>query len=503
MPLVSSRIGSHYWRQVAKYFAFSALLFACGSSVQATPIIVNNTGDAGPGNCTSTSMCTLRDAFAGAAASGATIAFALSLPNTITLTQGELVIGKSITVQGPGAAKLAISAGTTSRVLNVTGGSVVVIGLTVRDGSVTGGNGSSGAAHTGQSGTGGTSASGGCISVGSSAALLLNQVDLRNCSAHGGSGGDAGSGTDGSTFSNGGDGGSGGVGAQGNGGAISVSGSLSLLDSSVTSAASYGGVGGHGGDGGVGGTFAHNGNGGIGGAGGHARGGAIFVDTSASLWIENTTVASNHADAGNGGTGGAANSGLTSIHGGMGGTGGIAYAGLVYVAASASIADVEFATLANGNVTLGSGGLGGIGSGSAQSGAAGANGASFGNAVSVQTSINAISSAVVGSGPATLCDPSTAFTVPVGAVNLDEDSSCTGFTKHGTLAQLFLPLNLSTAWPGYMPAYHSVVIDAAANCNDLNAQPVSADQHGTPRPQGSQCDIGAIEADYIFLDGFQ
>jgi CSLREA domain-containing protein len=501
MPPVSCCIVSQHSRQLAKYFAFSLLLFAYGSSVWATTITVNSTSDAGPGNCTS--MCTLRDAFAGAAASGDTIGFALSLPNTITLTQGELVIGKSITVQGPGAAQLVISAGTTSRVFNVTGGSVVVIGLTVRDGSVTGGNGSSGTAHTGQSGMGGTSAGGGCISVGSSATLLLRQVDLRNCTARGGSGGDAGSGTDGDSFTNGGDGGSGGSGAQGNGGAISVSGSLSLLDSSVTNAASYAGVGGHGGDGGVGGVFAHNGNGGMGGAGGYARGGAIFVDTSASLWIENTTIASNHADAGNGGTGGAATSSLSSIHGGMGGTGGNAYAGLVYVAVSASIIDLEFSTLANGNLTLGSGGLGGSGGGSAQPGSAGVNGASFGNAVSVLTSINATSSAIVGGGPATLCDPSNAFVVPVGAVNLDQDSSCTGFTKHGAFAQLFLPLNLSTAWPGYMPVYHSVVIDAAANCNDLNAQPVSADQHGTPRPQGSQCDIGAIEADYIFLDGFQ
>ena len=117
--------------------------------------------------------------------------------------------------------------------------------------------------------------------------------------------------------------------------------------------------------------------------------------------------------------------------------------------------------------------------------------------------MTATSSVIVGGGPAKLCDPSNAFVVPVGAVNLDEDSSCTGFTKHGAFAQLFLPLNLSTAWPGYMPVYHSAVIDAAANCNDLNAQPVNADQHGTPRPQGSQCDIGAIEADYIFFDGFQ
>src|SRR4051812_34150513 len=113
---------------LVKYFAFSVLLFAHGSSVLATPIIVNNTGDVGPGNCAS--MCILRDAVAVAAASGDTITFSLSLPNTINLTQGELVIGKSITVQGPGAAQLAISAGNANRVLNVSAGSVAVIGLT-------------------------------------------------------------------------------------------------------------------------------------------------------------------------------------------------------------------------------------------------------------------------------------------------------------------------------------------------------------------------------------
>jgi hypothetical protein len=45
-------------------------------------------------------------------------------------------------------------------------------------------------------------------------------------------------------------------------------------------------------------------------------------------------------------------------------------------------------------------------------------------------------------------------------------------------------------------------IDAALDCNCVYADPVATDQHGTPRPQGSQCDIGAIEADYVFVDGF-
>jgi len=35
------------------------------------------------------------------------------------------------------------------------------------------------------------------------------------------------------------------------------------------------------------------------------------------------------------------------------------------------------------------------------------------------------------------------------------------------------------------------------------SQNVTGDQHGTARPQGTKCDLGAIEADYIFVDGFE
>jgi len=93
-------------------------------------------------------------------------------------------------------------------------------------------------------------------------------------------------------------------------------------------------------------------------------------------------------------------------------------------------------------------------------------------------------------------------TAASGSVNLDEDGSC-GFSQQGTFAQLFHPLDVNTTpWPGYLPLYHSAVIDAAATCQDLAPQTVSVDQHGTPRPQGASCDLGAIEADYIFVDGF-
>jgi hypothetical protein len=68
---------------------------------------------------------------------------------------------------------------------------------------------------------------------------------------------------------------------------------------------------------------------------------------------------------------------------------------------------------------------------------------------------------------------------------------------------VFRPFDSSQRLPAYMPVYHSKANDAAASCNDLTPEPVTADQHGTPRPQGSVCDIGAIEADYIFVDPFE
>ena len=54
-----------------------------------------------------------------------------------TLTSGELVITKSLTIQGPGAGKLAISGGDASRVFEMDGAkkTVTLSGLTITHGS--------------------------------------------------------------------------------------------------------------------------------------------------------------------------------------------------------------------------------------------------------------------------------------------------------------------------------------------------------------------------------
>src|SRR5438876_8223193 len=84
------------------------LLFAALASVQnlhAATITVTSTADSGAGS--------LRAALA-SASDGDTIDF--SVTGTITLTSGELLVGKSVTISGPGAANLAVNGNAAGRV---------------------------------------------------------------------------------------------------------------------------------------------------------------------------------------------------------------------------------------------------------------------------------------------------------------------------------------------------------------------------------------------------
>ena len=97
----------------------------------ATAPVVNSLADDGDGTCTD-EKCTLRDAIAFADASG-TITF--SVTGTITLAQGQLVISKGLTIQGPGAPQLAIDGNHTYRIFCVASGIVAISDLTVRNGN--------------------------------------------------------------------------------------------------------------------------------------------------------------------------------------------------------------------------------------------------------------------------------------------------------------------------------------------------------------------------------
>src|SRR5437773_7626258 len=107
------------------------MVLLSGTSRAVNTITVTNPGDIGPG--------TLREVIAGALP-GDTINFATAL-GTITLTSGELVIDKDLTISGPGSGNLTITrsaAGGTPefRIFNVTSstGTITISGLTVSNG---------------------------------------------------------------------------------------------------------------------------------------------------------------------------------------------------------------------------------------------------------------------------------------------------------------------------------------------------------------------------------
>jgi hypothetical protein len=102
----------------------SVAFFAIAPTVHADTITVTNTNDSGPGS--------LRQALADAN-DGDTIDFAVI--GTIGLTNGELLVDKSVAISGPDAESLAVDGNATSRVFHIGSGNTVSISsLTVKNG---------------------------------------------------------------------------------------------------------------------------------------------------------------------------------------------------------------------------------------------------------------------------------------------------------------------------------------------------------------------------------
>ena len=114
------------------FFSRVSLLLASALAAFGSMLTVTNNADSGSGS--------LRDAIANAA-SGDTITFALALPNTISLTSGELLIERNLTITGPGADLLTVERNSGSLdlglpVLHIAAGDfdVAISGLTVAKG---------------------------------------------------------------------------------------------------------------------------------------------------------------------------------------------------------------------------------------------------------------------------------------------------------------------------------------------------------------------------------
>jgi CSLREA domain-containing protein len=112
-------------------------LLTLAVTAPAATITVNSAADAG-GTCPGTN-CTLRQAIA-AALSGDTIAFSLPSKSAVSLTSGELLVNKNLTIIGPGADLLSVqrdaSASTNFLIFEVAASSNVTIsGLTITNGN--------------------------------------------------------------------------------------------------------------------------------------------------------------------------------------------------------------------------------------------------------------------------------------------------------------------------------------------------------------------------------
>ncbi len=110
-----------------------ALLWLLGHTppvARAATITVTNTNDSGPGS--------LRQALLDAAPDDT---IDITATGTISLTGGELVVTKSLTILGPGAGQLAVDGLNATRVFSIASGDVSIFGLTIQNGNATGDGG--------------------------------------------------------------------------------------------------------------------------------------------------------------------------------------------------------------------------------------------------------------------------------------------------------------------------------------------------------------------------
>jgi CSLREA domain-containing protein len=349
---------------------------------------VTSTNDLSDGSC-DVGHCSLREAIV-AAAPGDEIRFASPLfdvPQVITLTSGELVIDKNLTITGPDANLLTISGGNTSRVFFINPSAAGAVNppappfpvvhlsnLTIANGKAQGGNGGKGLQRA--AGGGGGAGMGGGIFI-NGATVTIDRVAFDHNQALGGKGGDT---ADFSGFAGGGGGG----GTAGNGTETGNGSGNVLIGGNGGGGGSFGGNGGPGGP-----EYGSGDDGGEGsGAGGN---GGNFSGSFAG----NQSFAAGNGGFGGGGAGGAKRRVPDgSSAGGAGGFGGGGGGGI------------------NGLAPGGGGSFGGAGGNGAPQGGSGGGGGGLGGAIFVragnlvlQNSIFSSNSTTGGNGGTPCCAP--------------------------------------------------------------------------------------------------
>ncbi len=474
-----------------------------------TNLMVSSLADNGVGS--------LREAIANAP-SGATIEVTSS--GTITLTSGELLIGKDLNIRGPGATALAISGNNSSRVFSISNATVGLHDLTIRDGRSSPGqpgggiynagnltvsecvltNNHAGDGVNGGTGmTGGAGGDGGAIYNHSSGVLTATRCTISgNASGKGGTGGN-GSNASGSSGADGGAAGGGGKG--GDGGGLYSLGTLTL-DACLLSENATG----SGGNGGLGGDAAENllgrgGDGGLGGNGGRGGLGGGLCAYAGEVTMKNCTLSGNlTGSGGNGRNGGQPGGGWTSGDGGYAGNGG-AGGGGAGINIQASVLTSVGCTIANN--TTGSGGTGGTYRGTGANGAAGLGGGinNVGSAESAQL-VNTI--VARNTNPSGVPDDVRGAFSSLGHNLVGNDNGSVGFGAAGDL------LNVDPLlWP--LASYKGPTLTCALSPNSpaIDAGDDSrcggSDQRGVSRPRDgdgdsvAHCDIGAYEAEPLLL----
>jgi hypothetical protein len=430
-------------------------LAAFSTTVNAATLTVTDLGDAGSGVCGTT--CTLRDAITSASPND-TIVFAgtLTYPATITLNGQELLVYKSLQILGPGAGLLAIDGNQQSRILEVAANATVsVSGVAMNNGMVAGANGGFSTASRAPDGG---DAYGGGVLVNAGSTLQLIACQLAGNQAVGGTGG--------SSFMFGsrqGDGGS------AHGAAIYSAGTLLIRDCSVANNIANGSLAGF---------FIDPST--IPGNGGSATGGAI--EATGLTEITNSLFLNNLARGAPGGN---------SFNANPGGSGGSAQGGTL---AFSGFSVLSFVTSLGGSVAPGL-----YGSGSPNGISGQATGADVYSTATMLSRYVALTS----TSGASACSIATSSTQ---GANLDADGSCGNFTLHGDAK---LQVLTSGGQTFAFPLWGSPLIDAAADCKDAFGTTLTADVRGGPRPLDGNadgiaaCDIGAVESDELFANGFE